>query len=134
MKLFAKRKDGGPLSRVTGYWLLEAKSLLSIVLLRFDDGSREAYHSHAFNSWNWVLRGQVEEHHLATRNPDHAEVNTYRPSIRPVKTTRDTFHKVVSRGRTWVLSIRGPWTDRWQEWIPGRGFVTLTRGRRELPA
>mgnify|MGYP001575993171 CR=1 FL=1 len=59
MKLFYYGKDGGPESHVWGFWLIEAKSLFSIVLLRFENGTREAYHSHAFNSLSWVLRGRA---------------------------------------------------------------------------
>lgn len=123
MKLFAKRKDGGPESTVTGYWLFEIKKLASVALLKFADGSRDAFHSHAFDSLNWVLSGRVVEKHLDGRVVEH------RPSPWPVLTRRETFHKVVSRGTTWVLSLRGPWSDRWKEFVRGR-LVTLTHGRR----
>ena len=49
MKLFKYMKDGGPESTVWGYFLIEIKSLFTIVLLHFKNGSREAYHNHAFN-------------------------------------------------------------------------------------
>lgn len=125
MKFFAKRKDGGPESTVTGYWLFEIKKLASVALLKFEDGSRDAYHSHAFDSLNWVLSGRVIEKHFDGRRVEH------RPSLRPVVTRRDTLHKVVSKGTTWVLSLRGPWADTWREFVRGR-FYTLTHGRREV--
>lgn len=120
MKVFGK--DGGPESTVWGYFF-ELKRLFSVVLLRFEPGSREAYHSHAFNSVNWVLRGHLTEYHLDGRK------QTYRPSWLPVLTRRSTFHKVYAEKRSWVLSIRGPWTKTWQEYVGGR-VVTLTHGRR----
>lgn len=123
MKLFGK--DGGPASTVWGYFF-ELKRLFSVVLLRFENGSREAYHSHAFNSLSWVLRGELHEHHLDGR------LDIHRPSLIPVVTRRDTFHMVMSQGRSWVLSFRGPWAKTWQEWIPGKGYVTLTHGRRHV--
>ena len=122
-------KDGGPESRVWGYFL-EIKRLFSVVLLRFEDGSREAYHSHAFNSLSWVLRGELEEHQIAGRQ---GWINHYTPSWRPVVTRRSTMHKVSSHGRSWVFSLRGPWSDTWREYVPGRGFITLTHGRKEVP-
>lgn len=121
------RKDGGPESTVTAWFFPEWKRVLSALLLRFGDGSRDAFHSHAFDCVSWVLRGRLTEHHLDGRVVEH------RPSWRPVVTRRSTIHKVVSTGTTWVLSFRGPWADQWREWIPGRGFVTLTHGRREVP-
>src|ERR1041385_5982109 len=57
MKLFYRGKDGGPESSVTGWWLIEAKKMFSIALLKFEGASMEAYHDHAFNSISWVLRG-----------------------------------------------------------------------------
>ena len=64
MKLFHKAKDGGPASTVTGYWLIESKRFFSIVLLRFDGPSREAFHTHAFNSISWVVKGVLLENFL----------------------------------------------------------------------
>lgn len=48
--------DGGPESNVTAY-MVEFKSLFSIGFLRFAEGSRDAYHGHAFDCVNWVLPG-----------------------------------------------------------------------------
>lgn len=126
VKFLSIGKDGGPESTVTGYWLAEIKSLFSVVLLRFNDGSRDAYHDHAFDSVSWVLSGKVVEHHLDGR------VEEYEPSLKPVITRRSTFHKVVSYGTTWVLSFRGPWDKTWKEWRPNRGLVVLAGGRREV--
>jgi len=127
MSLFRYGKDGGPASTVWGLWLLEAKRLCSVVLLCFENGSRNAYHSHAFDSVSWVLRGRLVEHHLGGTTEMHM------PSWRPVITRRETFHKVVSGGRTWVLSFRGPWARYWQEYLPAElRFVRLAVGRQEV--
>ncbi len=149
MKFFELAKDGGPESRVWGYFLLEIKSLFSIVLLRFEDGSRDAYHSHAFNCISWVLKGKLNEYvplpegttitaaNVSQRTMDEIMQSpdllhaTYRPSLKPVSTYRTTNHKVVSKGRAWVLSFRGPWAKEWKETVDGREIV-LTNGRKEV--
>lgn len=126
-RLLTTTKDGGPESHVWAYWLIAIKALFSIVLLRFEDGSREAYHEHAFNCVSWVLWGKLEEHLV------DGTVRTYRASPIPVFTYRDTFHKVMSHGRTWVVSFRGPWVNEWREYLPEtRETVTLTHGRRQI--
>jgi hypothetical protein len=127
MKFLSVSKDGGPESRVWAYWLCEIKSLFSVCLLKFEDGSRDAFHDHAFNAVSWVLKGKLQEE---TISPE-AEENTYEPSLRPVITLRNTFHKVTSTGTTWVLSIRGPWADQWHEYANGKES-TLTHGRVEV--
>lgn len=130
MKWFFKSKDGGSESTVTGYWLVEAKSLGSIVLLRFDEGSRDAYHNHAFNCVSWVLRGVLHEECIDSHG-DIVEENLYESSLKPVFTWRDTFHQVNGLAKhTWVLSFRGPWSQTWEEYLPGtQESVTLTNGR-----
>lgn len=125
MKLFRKAKDGGPNSTVTGYWLCEFKSLFSIALLKFEDGSRDEYHDHAFNSWNWILKGEVEEEFV-----DSFLNQTLVARIRPYFTGRTRMHRVRSKGTTWVFSIRGPWSETWHEYDPKtKKTVTLTHGR-----
>lgn len=130
MKFCRWMKDGGPESHVEGFFFIEIKRWFSIVLLRFDDGSRDAYHSHAFNSTSWVLRGLLEEHLYGWPVPTY-----YVPSIHPVHTYRETFHKVISRGTTWVLSFRGPWSQCWFEALPaqqqkGYKMRVLRQGRQ----
>lgn len=134
MKFLSKSKDGGPLSTVWAYWLFEIKWLCSIVLLRFEDGSRDMYHSHAFNSVSWVLSGQLMECSLASEcaNRYFPDVVDYYPGPVPVLTKRSTTHKVISFGRTWVISFRGPWADTWLEQTPDGKAMVLTHGRKEV--
>lgn len=126
ISLFKVRKDGGPESKVTGYWLIEIKWLFSIVLLRFGKGSREAFHNHAFNSISWVLSGGLWEEFT------NAVGNVYGPSWKPIMTRRSTLHRVWGLfENTWVLSFRGPWSKTWQEYHPiANAYQTLTHGRK----
>lgn len=133
MKFMYVGKDGGPESTVWGFWPIEIKGLFSVALLCFEDGSREAYHNHAFNSVSWLLKGALHEmvtHVIGNRAIGFQHL-TYRPSLWPIWTPRDRMHKVSSTGRSWVLTFRGPWRDRWQEFRPLEDrVVTLTHGRR----
>lgn len=123
MKLFAKSTDGGDTSGVTGYFLIEWKAGFSIVLLRFAPGTREAFHSHAFNAITWWLHGKAVEEHVT------GQTKQWTPALKPKFTAPDCFHRVTSVGVTWALSIRGPWVKTWKEQRQGRE-VTLTHGRQ----
>lgn len=123
MKLLQFGKDGGPESTVWGYWLCEFKRLFSVLFLCFENGTRDAYHDHAFNAVSWLLRGTLIEEHT------NGETIVYLPGWRPIITKRDTFHRVRSVGRSWVFQLRGPWVPFWHEYIPGVGHQTLTDGR-----
>lgn len=125
MKFLKYGKDGGKDSTVTGFWLIEIKSLFSIVLLKFEIGSREDYHNHAFHALSWFISGEVDEMHLDGR------ILNWRPSIVPKLTLRSCFHRVYAKRPTYCFSIRGPWTKTWQEYFPSTAtFQTLTNGRR----
>lgn len=125
MKLLRYGKDGGPKSTVWGFWFIEIKPLFSIVLLCFEKGSREVFHSHAFNALTWWIRGDVEEYLI------DGTVRVWAPSFKPKYTPRSCFHKVYAIRRTWAISIRGPWQDKWFERNPiTNTTVTLTHGRK----
>lgn len=127
MKILCKRKDGGNESSVTGYWLIEWKSLFSICLLNFRGESRNAYHTHAFNAVSWLLKGALLESELDGKS------RSYSPSFKPIYTPRDCFHKVSSHGSSWVLTFRGPWSSTWGEYLPEETrYRTLTNGRIEV--
>lgn len=127
MKILSKGTDGGDKSGVTGYWLIEAKSLFSIVLLRFGKGSRENYHNHAFNAITWFIHGEVIEQH---KEGDPIE---WKASWKPKYTPRNCYHKVFAKEVTWALSFRGPWSKTWKEYNPNtERETTLTHGRKVL--
>ena len=130
MKLFTKHHDGGPESGVTGYWLIEWKSVFSIVLLGFTKNSkRNELHSHAFHALTWWLKGSVQEYYI------NGDLRLWRPSLRPKFTPRDLFHRVKpeTTGGAWALSFRGPWASSWQEFNPKTNqYSTLTSGRKAV--
>lgn len=128
MKLLWNHKDGGLESKVWVYGL-EIKSLFSIVLLRFENGSREAFHSHAFNCVNWVLTGALKED-LKDSPYRGAGIYKYCKSLKPFLIYKDDIHKVSGVGRSWVLSFRGPWDNTWLEWTEDKGYIKLTHGRK----
>lgn len=142
MRLFSKAKDGGPESPVTGYFLVEIKSLFSIVLLHFNRGTRESLHNHAFNALTVWLRGSViEENRYSCRKDWRAGQVKYTPRglmhriITPATGVYiSAFGKVKARANNngaWAISFRGPWKNTWHEYTPAtERTVTLTHGRK----
>lgn len=131
MSIFRFAKDGGPQSKVDGFWLVEWKGLFSIALLRFGKGSREAYHSHAFNAISWLLTGGLME--VTKDGPNDVLCAYYDPSIVPIYTPRERIHKVYgSCDSNWVLTFRGSWTKTWTEIDEDGKTITLTEHRQHV--
>lgn len=128
-RFFYKKFDGGKESGVTGYFLIEWKKVFSIGILHFKKGSRESYHSHAFNAITWWLTGSVTEEtylEFSHRRPE----KDFKPSFKPKLTKRNKIHKVISHADTYALTFRGPWNDTWNEFNDQKGKITLTHGRK----
>ena len=136
MRLFQRASDGGKKSGVTGFWFIEIKSLFSIVLLKFNPGTRENYHSHAFNALTLWLWGDVTEESIIGQSDDGSPAIQHKgwpKSGRFKWTPRRNIHRVIAHRSTWCLSIRGPWHRTWQEYDPRtREIITLTHGRVEV--
>lgn len=127
MKFMQWAKDGGPSSPVDGFFLLEIKQLFSVALLRFSEGRREAFHSHAFNAFTWFLSGDMEEEDI------DGTLLPYKRRIIPKFTPKEKLHRVKARETSWCLTIRGPWSNYWQEYEEDTDTSTLfTWGRKVI--
>lgn len=127
MRVLESAPDGGDTSGVRAFFLFESKRFGSIALLRFNKGSRDAFHSHAFNALTWWLWGEVLERCIRPYSKQW-----WRPSLIPKFTPRNCFHKIEALRTTWALTFRGPWVDTWYEDRGGK-LIQLTHGRKEVP-
>lgn len=130
MQILSSAKDGGKDSPVTAFFLIEWKGLFSIALLKFNKGSREAYHTHAFHAWTWFLWGSMTEERLYDRH----KVNTkYRAKLKPKFTHKDNLHRVIAHKDSWCFTLRGPWSKTWREYDHVKGLTTVFgHGRKVL--
>lgn len=125
MKIFKRSKDGGPESPVDAFFLIESKRLGSIALLRFNQGGREAFHTHAFNAWTWFISGDLVEQDI------DGSFRPYTRSIIPKRTSRAKNHRVRAYKTSWCFTIRGPWASTWTETVNGE-LIVLTHGRKRI--
>lgn len=126
-QFFSKAKDGGPNSPVDGYFLFEIKGLCSVALLKFNKGTREQFHTHAFNALTWFISGNLVEEKV------NGDLYLYKRSIFPKITLKSNNHRVIALKDSWCLTIRGSWDNMWTEYDKKTGKTTyLTHGRKEI--
>lgn len=109
MRFMQKAKDGGHKSPVDAYFLFESKSFGSVALLKFHQGGREAFHTHAFNAYTWFLCGDLIEEDY------DGSTHRYHRSLSPKRTPREKNHRVRALRTSWCFTIRGPWSETWTE-------------------
>lgn len=127
MRFLEISKDGGPESPVEAYWLIEWKSVFSIALLKFNRGMRESFHNHAFNAFTWFLWGDLVEEDY------NGKLYNYYFSLFPKLTKRSKLHRVKANQDSWCLTIRGPWSEYWNEVSDDKKTLTkLTNGRKVI--
>ena len=123
MKILNRSKDGGPESPVDAFFLFEIKSLCTVALLRFNEGGREAHHTHAFHALTWFLCGDLTEEDIS------GSYHVYKRSWLPKITRRSKNHRVLAWTTSWCFTIRGPWASTWTEDTDTHRTV-LTHGRK----
>lgn len=127
MSVLQKAKDGGRYSPVDAYFLIEVKCLFSIALLKFNKGTRENLHSHAFDALTWFICGDLVELDIS------GDMYIYKKSIFPKLTRKAKTHKVIALKDSWCFTIRGKWQDTWTEYNElSNKTTTLTHGRKVL--
>lgn len=125
MRLFEWAKDGGPKSNVDAFFICEFKNWFSIAILKFNKGTRQEYHSHAFNALTVMLKGDMLEEFI------NGESRFYTPFL-PKITRKLDIHRVRARKTSWAVTIRGPWDKYWKEYDEQGNSKTLTHGRVEV--
>ena len=125
MLFFNKRKDGGSKSNVDGYFLIELKSLFSVAVLKFNEGAREEFHSHAFDALTWFVKGDLTEEDV------DGSLYTYRKSFIPKLTPKNKVHRVIANKDSWCFTLRGKWVEKWFEITSDKKIkVNFTHGRK----
>lgn len=123
-RFFLKKSDGGKDSGVNSYLFFEWKPVCSFGFLKFNKGTRDSFHSHAFTGITWWLKGKVEEETW------QGETKTFIPSFKPKITKRDKIHRVKGVETTWAITFRNNWQDQWFEIDKDGNKIILTHGRK----
>lgn len=122
----SKKKDGGSSSPVDAYFVIEMKGWFSVAFLKFNKGSREEYHTHAFNAYTWFIKGFLVEEDVG------GDLYVYGKSIKPKLTKKSKNHRVKAIEDSWCFTLRGPWDDYWTEYNDTKDETTTFTHSRNV--
>lgn len=135
--VFWKRKTIGLGDQnVTELTILEYKKLFSIKLFKFHktNGKQDRFHTHAFNAYSFLLKGNYIEEVLEGNVIKKLPRNRSRLLFIP----KDSFHRITKGTDCTTLLITGPWGKAFKGLTyTGRGMYKETEcgeGRKVLSA
>lgn len=112
--VFWKRKTIGlGAQNVTELTILEYKKLFSIKLFKFHktDGKQDRFHTHAFNAYSFLLKGNYIEEVLDGDVIKKLPRNRSRVLFIP----KDSFHRITKSTNCTTILITGPWGKTFKE-------------------
>ena len=87
-------------------WVIS--NVVIVALLKFNKGSRENFHSHAFNAFTWFLFGDMMEERFIGKSGQQPiiEHTRYKFGLKPKFTSKENLHLLLRHKTSWS-SIRG---------------------------
>jgi len=116
MKIFTKSKVALGKGHVTQYILFEHKSLFSIIFYKWNTIDQIRFHTHAFNSFAFLLHGWYWE---KVKFGDITTTNLVNQPLWPRWIPKNYCHAIeVARPGSISMVICGPWDKHWYEYFP----------------
>lgn len=116
MKLFTKKRIELGEGHIVQYTLFEWKRFGGIWLYNWKTIKQNRFHTHAFPSYAFLLRGSYEEEVIKNGSIIRKVVNQW---MRPRKLPRNYCHRILkAEPNTWTVVFFGKWQDSWWEYFP----------------
>lgn len=132
MKWFSKQKVALGEGYVTQYTIFEAKTFGGIWLYNWKTIDQMRFHTHAFSSVAFTLRGSYTEEVL--NSDGTVTTNEVANWLRPRYIPSGYCHRIQgARKNTWTIVFFGPWRKSWWEFFPDTStWVQYGWGRKIL--
>tara|TARA_R110000850_G_scaffold1714_21_gene9240 strand:- start:4554 stop:4964 length:411 start_codon:yes stop_codon:yes gene_type:complete len=129
MKIFSKKRIELGAGHIVQYTIFENKKFGGIWLYNWKTIEQNRFHTHAFNSYAFLLRGQYKEEVIEGTTIKHNVVNQW---MKPRFLPKNYCHRIlVANPNTWTIVFFGPWQKTWKEYFEDtKTWVTYTWGRK----
>jgi hypothetical protein len=129
--LFEKKEVALGTGSVTQYILFENKHLFSVIFYRWNTIDQVRFHTHAFASFAFLLKGFYWE---KIKFGDIEMDNLVNQPLWPRYIPKNYCHSVGhAKPGTLTMVLAGPWQKHWYEFFPDtETWVKYTWGRKKL--
>lgn len=120
------------IGNIQRFTIFEFKPLCGIIINIFNTVDQDRFHSHAFHSWSWMIRGWYEEDTLMfDKNYQYiGEVNKRITKSRIIP--RNYIHKIKRSSKNAIsVTFEGSWLPYWSEYFDD-GRVKVYHWGREV--
>lgn len=130
MVLFKKKRIELGDGHIIQYTLFEHKKIGGIWLYNWKTIKQNRFHTHAFNSIAFLLRGGYTEQVI--RNTGVIEWNKVNQWLKPRFLPMNYTHRICeAEPNTWTIVFFGPWKKYWYEFFEDtKTWVKYTWGRK----
>lgn len=113
------------------YTLFEHKKFGGIWIYNWKTILQNRFHTHAFASYAFLLRGGYTEEVIDDGKIVKREVNQW---MKPRHLPRNYTHRILeAKPKTWTVVFFGPWIDHWWEYFADtKTWVKYGWGRKKL--
>jgi len=128
---FKKKRIELGKGHIIQFTFFESKYIGGIWLYNWKTIEQNRFHSHAFNSLCFLLRGSYQEEVLIG---DKKELRTVNQWLKPRFLPRNYTHRILeAEPNTWTIVFFGRWQKTWKEYFEDtQTWVEYTWGRKRI--
>ena len=115
MKLFKRKRIELGEGHIIQYTIFESKYLGGIWIYNWKTILQNRFHTHAFNSYAFLLRGEYTEEVIENGEVKTKVVNQlFKPRFLP----KNYCHRILeAKPKTWTIVFFGKWIPHWYEYF-----------------
>lgn len=131
---FEKKEVALGKGSVTQFIVFENKKLCSMIFYRWNTIDQVRFHTHAFSSYAFLLRGRYVEHVKPYCNTNLTVIKTVDQWLKPRFIPKNYCHSIkYAVPKTLTVVFTGPWQKNWYEYFPDtKKWVKYGWGRVKL--
>jgi hypothetical protein len=113
------------------YTLFESKYIGGIWLYNWKTIEQNRFHTHAFNSLAFLLKGYYKEEIITNKGVETRIVNQW---LKPRFLPKNYCHRILEAApKTWTIVFFGKWGKNWWEYFDDtKTWVKYTWGRKKV--